>query len=61
MKRELKALFIGIVDTSLCRFTHHPDEEGTERHGDPDVPVSRLRFTHHPDEEGTERQAALLR
>jgi len=61
MKRELKGSGgfgkVGIV----IGFTHHPDEEGTER--SPAIlrrPKYSFGFTHHPDEEGTERAFASV-
>jgi len=62
MKRELKGVAGATSPIRVKRFTHHPDEEGTESRGHHSLKQTSLkRFTHHPDEEGTERQDAGLR
>jgi len=56
MKRELKAAGQRWTSGRDAGFTHHPDEEGTERSRAARMAIEFTRFTHHPDEEGTERK-----
>jgi len=58
MKRELKGLGLLQGVRKDQSFTHHPDEEGTERVYVGQQHFPRFSFTHHPDEEGTESSGA---
>jgi len=60
MKRELKGCDGWRRYARSARFTHHPDEEGTERpQSETPRPAIKCSFTHHPDEEGTESLTSL--